>query len=57
VKHIRCNTIGVIAGLDPAIQLFRKKMDARVKPGHDSALVVSADIQSAAEAQSNFSSG
>ena len=25
----------VIAGLDPAINLFRKKMDARVKPGHD----------------------
>jgi hypothetical protein len=23
----------VIAGLDPAIRLFRKKMDARVKPG------------------------
>jgi hypothetical protein len=25
----------VIAGLDPAIHPFRKKMDARVKPGHD----------------------
>ena len=25
----------VIAGLDPAIQLFAKRMDARVKPGHD----------------------
>ena len=25
----------VIAGLDPAIQLIAKKMDARVKPGHD----------------------
>jgi len=30
----------VIAGLDPAIhrlcqKVFRKKMDARVKPGHD----------------------
>ena len=25
----------VIAGLDPAIHLFRKKMDARVKPAHD----------------------
>jgi hypothetical protein len=25
----------VIAGLDPAIHLLRKKMDARVKPGHD----------------------
>jgi hypothetical protein len=27
--------LGVIAGLDPAIHLFRKKMDARVKPAHD----------------------
>ena len=25
----------VIAGLDPAIHLFRKMMDARVKPAHD----------------------
>src|SRR6185312_9470371 len=25
----------VIAGLDPAIHHLRKKMDARVKPGHD----------------------
>jgi hypothetical protein len=25
----------VIAGLDPAIHPFRKKMDARVWPGHD----------------------
>jgi hypothetical protein len=25
----------VIAGLDPAIHLFRSLMDARVKPGHD----------------------
>jgi hypothetical protein len=25
----------VIAGLDPAIHPFRKKMDARVKPEHD----------------------
>src|SRR5713101_5854155 len=25
----------VIAGLDPAIQLFSKKMDARVKTAHD----------------------
>ena len=25
----------VIAGLDRAIHLFRKKMDARVKPAHD----------------------
>jgi hypothetical protein len=25
----------VIAGLDPAIQLFAKTMDARVEPGHD----------------------
>jgi len=25
----------VIAGLDPAIHLLRKKMDARVKPAHD----------------------
>ena len=25
----------VIAGLDPAIHPFRKKMDARVKPAHD----------------------
>jgi hypothetical protein len=25
----------VIAGPDPAIQPFRKKMDARVKPAHD----------------------
>jgi hypothetical protein len=25
----------VIAGLDPAIHPLRKKMDARVKPGHD----------------------
>jgi len=26
----------VIAGLDPAIHLFRNEMDARDKPGHDS---------------------
>jgi hypothetical protein len=25
----------VIAGLDPAIHPFRKKMDARVEPAHD----------------------
>ena len=25
----------VIAGLDPAIHPFSKKMDARVRPGHD----------------------
>jgi hypothetical protein len=25
----------VIAGLDPAIHRLRKKLDARVKPGHD----------------------
>jgi hypothetical protein len=25
----------VIAGLDPAIHLFRKRMDARVRPAHD----------------------
>jgi hypothetical protein len=25
----------VIAGLDPAIHPFRKKMDARVNPAHD----------------------
>jgi hypothetical protein len=25
----------VIAGLDPAIHLLRKTMDARVKPAHD----------------------
>jgi hypothetical protein len=25
----------VIAGLDPAIHLFSKMMDARVKPAHD----------------------
>jgi hypothetical protein len=25
----------VIAGLDPAIQLLAKRMDGRVKPGHD----------------------
>jgi hypothetical protein len=25
----------VIAGLDPAIQLLAKRMNARVKPGHD----------------------
>jgi hypothetical protein len=25
----------VIAGLDPAIHSFRKKMDTRVKPAHD----------------------
>jgi hypothetical protein len=25
----------VIAGLDPAIHLFRKRMDARIKSGHD----------------------
>src|ERR1700738_3193799 len=32
----RSNQIaGVIAGLDPAIHLFRKKMDARVKPAHE----------------------
>jgi hypothetical protein len=27
----------VIAGLDPAIHHFAKKMDARVTPGHDDA--------------------
>ena len=32
----RSNQIAVvIAGLDPTIHLFRKKMDARVKPAHD----------------------
>jgi len=25
----------IIAGLDPAIHHFLKKMDARVEPGHD----------------------
>ena len=29
------SSTSVIAGLDPAIHPFRKKMDARVKPGHD----------------------
>jgi hypothetical protein len=29
------DTSAVIAGLDPAIYLLRKKMDARVKPAHD----------------------
>jgi hypothetical protein len=29
--------IVVIAGLDPAIHHFRKKMDTRVKPAHDAA--------------------
>ena len=28
-------TTAVIAGLDPAIHLYAKKMDARVKPAHD----------------------
>jgi hypothetical protein len=27
--------LSVIAGLDPAIQLFTKTMDARVEPEHD----------------------
>jgi hypothetical protein len=31
----RRNVSFVIAGLDPAIQLLAKRMDARVKPGHD----------------------
>ena len=31
----------VIAGLDPAIHLFRKKMDARVKPAHDAERICS----------------
>jgi len=29
------NPLAVIAGLDPAIYLLRKMMDARVKPAHD----------------------
>jgi len=33
--HATATKYGVIAGLDPAIQPFRKRMDARVKPGHD----------------------
>jgi len=38
----RPSTLGVIAGLDPAIQLhvpphIRSKLDARVKPAHDTA--------------------
>jgi hypothetical protein len=32
-------TLNVIAGLDPAIHLFRKKMDTRINPGHDAAVV------------------
>jgi hypothetical protein len=28
-----------MAGLDPAIHPFRKKMDARVKPAHDGSLL------------------
>jgi hypothetical protein len=34
------NPQAVIAGLDPAIHLFRKKMDARVKPAHDGGKIV-----------------
>jgi len=28
-------TLCAVAGLDPAIQLLTKEMDARVKPAHD----------------------
>ena len=31
----RAGNRNVIAGLDPAIQLLSKRMDGRVKPGHD----------------------
>src|SRR5436190_21130435 len=34
ISLARCLSF-VIAGLDPAIQLLAKRMDARVKPGHD----------------------
>jgi hypothetical protein len=34
MKHA-LSTFTVIAGLDPAIHHFRKKMDARVKPARD----------------------
>jgi hypothetical protein len=32
--------ITVIAGLDPAIHLFRKKMDPRVKPAGDAQIPI-----------------
>jgi hypothetical protein len=35
VGWCRRTTTTVIAGLDPAIHRSSKKMDARVKPGHD----------------------
>jgi hypothetical protein len=38
----------VIAGLDRAIHLFRKKMDARVKSAHDAERVGSIGAESAA---------
>ena len=33
-----------MAGLDPAIHLFSKKMDARVKPAHDDGEMVRASF-------------
>jgi hypothetical protein len=32
---MRGHAMDVIAGLEPAIQSSREKMDGRVKPGHD----------------------
>src|SRR5438270_13424234 len=34
ISLARCLSF-VIAGLDPAIQILAKRMDGRVKPGHD----------------------
>jgi hypothetical protein len=34
------NKTGVIAGLDPAIQLFAKRMDPRVKPAGDASFLL-----------------
>jgi len=35
---------GVIAGIDPAIQPFANKMNARVKPGAESAAMVNGPL-------------
>jgi hypothetical protein len=35
IGHALAASSPVIAGLDPAIRLFRRMMDARIKSGHD----------------------
>ena len=35
MSDVKQTNLFVIAGLDPAIHRLAKKLDARVKPGHD----------------------